>query len=325
MANTTETTAPSPRQPLNGQGVLRISGVMNSKSRKASKLKIAIINISTMRGKEEEMVVKSKNLAIVGLSETRMKGSGEKILHENYKLIYSGQDDGRHGVGVVLSPELAPYVEKVDSVSGRIIGISIKTKTVAFSLIQVYAPQSGRPSHEKDQFYQDLQDITDTARYKEKLIVCGDFNGHVGCRRDHVETVVGAFSVGDRNEEGGRIIDYGLLNGLAVMNTFYKHRDSHKWTYYGWNSEEQQYVSKSMIDLFLTSDKRIFQNVRAVPSLSMDSTHRMVIATLTWKTEKLPKKKGKQRFNIENLRDSETADTMREVINNKIVEAENRD
>ena len=109
------------------------------------------------------------------------------------------------------------------------------------------------------------------------------------------------------------------------MNTFYKHRESHKWTYYGWNSEAQQYVSKSMIDLFLTSDKKIFKNVRAVPSLSMDSTHRMVIATLNWKTEKLPKKKGKQRFNIEKLKDSDTARTMREVIQRKILEAEDRD
>ena len=109
------------------------------------------------------------------------------------------------------------------------------------------------------------------------------------------------------------------------MSTFYKHRESHKWTYYGWNSEQQQYVSKSMIDLFLTSDKRIFQNVRAVPSLSMDSTHRMVIATLAWKTENLPKKKEKQRLNIENLQHSETADTIREFINNKIAAADNTD
>ena len=170
MANTNETTAPSPRQPLNGQGVLSISGVMNSKSRKASKLKIAIINISTMRGKEEELVdiMKQKNLIIVVLSEIRIKASGEKILHENYKLIYSGQNDGRHGVGVVLSPELAPYVEKADNVSERILSISIKTRLAAFSLIQVYAPQSGRPTQEKDKFYQDLQDTTDTVRYKKR-------------------------------------------------------------------------------------------------------------------------------------------------------------
>ena len=100
-----------------------------------------------------------------------------------------------------------------------------------------------------------------------KNLVSGDFNGHIGCQRNQVESVIGAFSVGDRNEEGCRIIDYSLLNGLAVMNTFYKHRESHKWTYYGWSSEAQQYVSKSMIDLFLSSDKKMFRNVRAVPSL----------------------------------------------------------
>ena len=58
--------------------------------------------------------MKSKNHAVVGLSETRMKGSGEKVLHGNYKLIYSGKEDGRHGVGVILAPELAPYVEIVE-------------------------------------------------------------------------------------------------------------------------------------------------------------------------------------------------------------------
>ena len=298
MANTTEATVPSTRQPLNGQGVLRISGAVNYESRRANKLKIAIINIATMRGKEEELVdiMERSGLGAVGLSETRIKGNGEKILHGNYKLFYSGKDDGRHGVGVVLKPELAPYVEKVDRISERIISISVKTKKFTFNLIQVYAPQRGRPEQEKEHFYEDLQNATDTARYKEKLIVAGDFNGHIGCQRNQVESVIGAFSVGDRNDEGSRIIDYSLLKRMAVMNTFYKHRESHKWTYYRWNSEALQYISKSMIDLFLTTDKKIFKNVRAVPSLSMDSTHRMVIATLNWRTEKLPKKKGKPRF-----------------------------
>ena len=140
------------------------------------------------------------------------------------------------------------------------------TKTVAFSLIQVYAPQRGRSSQEKDQFHQDVQDATDTASYEEKLIVCGDFNGHIGCERNRVETVVGAFGLGDRNEEGVRVKYYGLLNRLAIMNSFYKHQESHKWTYYGWNSQVQQYTSKSMIDLFLSPDNRMFRSVRAVPS-----------------------------------------------------------
>ena len=65
----------------------------------------------------------------------------------------------------------------------------------------------------------------------------------------------------------------------------------------------------------------MFKNVRAVPSLSMDYTHRMV-ATLTLNMEKLAKNKGKQRFKIEKLKDPETASIMSEVINNTILETE---
>ena len=67
----------------------------------------------------------------------------------------------------MLASELAPYVEKINHVSERINSLSIKTKTIAFTLIQVYAPQRGTPSLEIDQFYQDLQDVADTARYKD--------------------------------------------------------------------------------------------------------------------------------------------------------------
>ena len=55
----------------------------------------------------------------------------------------------------------------------------------------------------------------------------------------------------------------------------------------------------------------------------MDSTHRMVVATLTWKTEKLPKKKGKRRFNTAKLKDFRAVDTMKRNIGNKVLEAEN--
>ena len=99
-----------------------------------------------------------------------------------------------------------------------------KRRLLHFPNPGVCSTQRGKPYQDKDQFYQDPQNVTNTARYKEKLILCGDFNGHVGCERDRIENVVGAFSVGDRSEEGGRIIYYGLLNRLAIMNTFYKHR-----------------------------------------------------------------------------------------------------
>ena len=166
MVNTNDEMAPSPQQPLNGQGVLRIPGTMN-RSKTKLRSKIATINVTTMRGKEEEVaeMMKARNISVLGLWETRMKGSGEKTLHGNYRLVYSGREDGRHGVAVLLDPDVAPFVEEVQQISERIVGISIKTRNMAFSLIQVYAPQSGRPAQEKDTFYQMLQDVTDRIKY----------------------------------------------------------------------------------------------------------------------------------------------------------------
>ena len=60
----------------------------------------------------------------------------------------------------------------------------------------------------------------------------GDMNGHVGQNRQGLESVIGAFSVGGRNSAGEGIIYFCVQNGMSVMNTFYNHRESHKWTWY---------------------------------------------------------------------------------------------
>ena len=128
--------------------------------------------------------------------------------------------------------------------------------------------------------------------------------------------------MGDRNGEGERVIDFALVNGLSVMNTFYRHRESHKWTYYGWNEALQEYTSKSMIDLFLTVDKRMFRDVRAIPSLSMDSSHRMVVATLNWKIQRPRRKNCKLRFRTEMLKEPERVRELREKVSNRLQETQ---
>ena len=73
------------------------------------------------------------------------------------------------------------------------------------------------------------------------------------------------------------------------MNTFYQHRENHKWTLYRWNNQRQDYTDRSMIDLFLTNQESIINAVKAVPSLSLDADHRLVMAKLKIK---IPVKKG---------------------------------
>ena len=70
------------------------------------------INVSTMKGKEEEIVelMDERKLKILGLCETRLEDSNDRLIHNNNRLVYSGDDEGSSGVGLVLSAEIAPMV-----------------------------------------------------------------------------------------------------------------------------------------------------------------------------------------------------------------------
>ena len=132
---------------------------------------------------------------------------------------------------------------------------------------------------EKDEFYAQLQASVNDVKYKDNGIICGDRNDHVATDRRHREDIIGAFSIGNKNEDGQRIIDFSVRNSLSIMNTFYQHRPSHKRKWYRWNSRDLIYNEKSMIDLFLTNNK-MFRDVKAIPSVSMDADQRMVLAKI---------------------------------------------
>ena len=63
-------------------------------------------------------------------------------------------------------------------------------------IVQTYAPTSAAEDEEVERFYEELEEAMNTrCTY---LIVMGDFNAKVGCRKDN-ETFVGPFG-GERNE-----------------------------------------------------------------------------------------------------------------------------
>ena len=74
-------------------------------------------------------------------------------------------------------------MEEVNQVDESILGISITFKNPSISMIKVYTPQPGRSVAEKGHFYQTLQGTVDVIKYKEHLIIRGDFNGHIGIQR----------------------------------------------------------------------------------------------------------------------------------------------
>ena len=270
-------------------------------------LRLGTINLSTLRDKEEEviMMMEERKIDILGLCETRLPGEGTKLLHNNYQLFYKGGEAARHGVGFVVSEELAGKISHLNYRCDRIISFSIKFGLFKASIIQVYAPQQGRPQEEKEEFFRQLQEVKDSVPYTENILIIGDMNGHIGQDRTGIESILGAFSIGNRNREGENIIDFCIQNRMSIMNSFYNHRDSHKWTWYRWNSAMGTYTEKSMIDLAITNNKNMIRDVRSIPSVSFDSDHRLLLIKLKMTKPKPIQRQTRERFILENMREQE--------------------
>ena len=118
-------------------------------------LRIGIINIGTFLQKEEEVVemMEKRNIEVLGISETRDKITGRRALHNNYVYFKSSEDNGKHGVDVIVSEKIGQYVSSFEYVNNRLMKTSVRTQRQKLVIIQIYAPQQGRPKAEKEDFF----------------------------------------------------------------------------------------------------------------------------------------------------------------------------
>ena len=96
------------------------------------------INIGTLKDKTEEIIhtMEYRNLKILGLAETRLKGSGQRRLHDDFELFFSSENENtRHGVALILDPNIALFVERVLYINSRIIAITLNITDYKLSFI----------------------------------------------------------------------------------------------------------------------------------------------------------------------------------------------
>ena len=72
----------------------------------------SFLSDSLLTGRVEELIelLVEKNLVVLGLCETRMKENQDKVVHDKYRVLNSGQQDGRYGVGFLMKPGLGGLV-----------------------------------------------------------------------------------------------------------------------------------------------------------------------------------------------------------------------
>ena len=187
------------------------------------------------------------------------------------KKFYHGDTSNRNGVGIILQEERTKDILEISRISDRIILLKLacpNTKEVT-TIISAYAPQQGLPELEKDQFYEQLEITT---RQAETVIIGGDLNGHVG-RDGRESTSHGNIGLGERNEEGDRVVEFANTFDLVIANTWF--------TFKSGNSESQ-------IDYILTNGRHLKNiiNCKTIPGEAVVSQYRLVVMDLRTRTKK---------------------------------------
>ena len=222
-------------------------------------------------------------LDLLGLSEVRWTGKG-LIKTGDKVIVYSGGESHERGVGILLDGKTAKSVKGWWGVSDRVIVVKLEGKPFDIGVIQVYAPTSTCKEEEIEQFYEDLDKAMRQLKSQDVKIVMGDFNAKVGDRR--VEDIVGPWGLGNRNEQGNRLIDWCKENDFIISNTWYENHPRRRYT---WTSPGDR--SRNQID-FILIQKRFRNSVKSaktMPGADCDSDHVPVLCEVQIKLKQLKK------------------------------------
>ena len=206
--------------------------------KKFRSLNICTYNVRTINDEHlhdlEEELERGFKWDIIGLSETKLKGTYKQNLKYGHLLYSSGvpeTDSKKLGTGFIVHKKLCPNILELKGVSERLCLLKMKGKHNNQVFIQCYAPHSKRPEEEVDEFYNKLQDLKDTVSNRDDLFILGDFNAKVGGLHNLHPDEVGIHSNvnNGHNQRGIRLANFCARNSLIITNMCFKHRHKFPW------------------------------------------------------------------------------------------------
>ena len=96
------------------------------------------------------------------------------------------------------------------------MSIKLRLDDIKLNVISAYAPQVGCLDGEKDWFWDEVDQVLYLILQEEKVILAGDLNGHVGQSREGIKRWHGGWGIGEKNNEGQRILDCMIFTGYGV-------------------------------------------------------------------------------------------------------------
>ena len=222
---------------------------------------------------------KRYNIKILAVTELHWQGNNRYQL-DNWDIIYSDTTDNKpeNSVGVMMSRKVPVGLMSNEYLSDRLMVALFKCHSANITLLGCYAPNNRKDRPEnlksKDSFYADLNGITAHVPKHDVLIVIGYLTKYMGSGNNTWKPAIDKHTLGDINENGIRLLPYGLANNLLVGSPCFTLKNIHK---YIWKHRDD--VNTSRIDKTLINKewRHSLKDVNACEAATVGSDHELII------------------------------------------------
>ena len=209
----------------------------------------------------------------------------------------------------VVRKELAENVLELKRVSDRLMAMKLEVKESILNIVSAYAPLVNNSMEEKNDFWQDLDDLIESASKEERIVLGADLNGHVGEGYIGDEKIMGRYGAGTRNKEGSMIVDFGKRMELAIVNTYFKKKDEHRVTFKsGGKSIQVYYVMCRRRNLKEMGDSKVIVNE------CVAEQHRIVVCKMALMVKKKNAEKVKPKILWWKLKETSCQEALRQEV-----------
>ena len=202
----------------------------------------------------------SYKMDITAFQEVRWTGEG--IIDKKNHTTFNSSDKKHRmfGTGFIVNKRIKCLVTDFKAKTPRICKICVRGLFFNCSLICVHA-RTEEKDDEKDNFYEDLNQIYEECPKRDVKIIIGDLNAKIG-QEEMYRPITGKYSLHTlSNDNRMRFINFACFENVVVGGTLFNHKDIHKMT---WRSPYGQTFNQ--IDHLLIDARRV-SNVMDIRTL----------------------------------------------------------
>nr|XP_016489876.1 PREDICTED: craniofacial development protein 2-like [Nicotiana tabacum] len=178
-------------------------------------------------------------------------------IFEKRKVNIACVQETRNRVGILVDNDLRAIVVEVRRVNDRLLTIKLVVGGFTLNIISVYAPQAELDEEVKMSFWADLDEMVWGTPYTEKVLIGGDFNGHIVATSGRYDVVRVGFGFGETEEE---------------PNSSFPKKREHLVTF-------RSSVAETQIDYVLCRkyNRGLCTNCKVIPSENLSTLHRLLV------------------------------------------------